>query len=116
MPRRRCRSTRDSRVVQNHCTSQFRGQRRGDAERDEEGLAPPPPRGVSRVYHVTGIGDPMATMASRQLPAHLLAPYVAAAARCVLDREQLDDVSKQAIAEAQLQLTAEESALRGSST
>jgi hypothetical protein len=47
-----------------------------------------------------------------QLPPHLLAPEVAAAARDVLDREELSDVSRDAIAEAKQQLAVERDAIK----
>ena len=50
---------------------------------------------------------------SRQLPVHLLAPYVAAAADEMAEAGTLSDRSLRAVEEAALQLEAEEAALGG---
>ncbi|MBA2593182.1 MAG: hypothetical protein M3495_09900 [Pseudomonadota bacterium] len=54
------------------------------------------------------------TNATHQLPPHLLAPYVAAGAREVLDGHPLSDRSKRAVEEAVLQLRVERAVIERS--
>lgn len=54
------------------------------------------------------------TLSCHQLPPHLLAPYVTAGAREVLDGHPLSDRSKRAVVEAVFQLRVERDAIEGS--
>jgi hypothetical protein len=52
-------------------------------------------------------------IASRQLPANLLAPYIAAAAQSVLDAAPQSEAYERAVSEARAQLVAEKAAMEG---
>jgi hypothetical protein len=61
------------------------------------------------------VGVKMSDVTTAQLPAHLLAPYVAAAAREVLAGERLSDPAADAVKEAAEQLRVERIAVEGGS-